>query len=211
LVPGYSFAGDRTTVEAALADLPNQRSNTFCVDNNGLTGNASDAIHFNAPSQRLLGQRYASALIGFRADPFLLYLGGYYNPAELADPGLTAPDGDNDHDGTCNFLEYAFLTDPSRATAAPPPGYETVTIPGAGEFPAISFRQRFDTEAPQYVVEVSSDLTNWTSNADGPAVTASVGSPVDNGDGTSTVTVRHVAPVSAAARTRFLRVRVISN
>ena len=71
-VPGYTFGGDRATVEAALTDLLNQRTNTFCVDNNGLSGNASDRIHFNAPSQRLLGQRYAAAMINFYTDPFAL-------------------------------------------------------------------------------------------------------------------------------------------
>jgi len=204
------FAGlpNRAIVEAALDDLPNQRSNTFSVTNNGLRGNASDAIHFDAASQRTLGQRYAAAMINFYADPFLLYLGGYLTPAGLANPTLNQPNGDNDHDGYNNYLESAFLTDPSKPESTPPVSGGSVTIPGQGKFPAISFRKRFDTEAPQYVVDVSSDLANWTSNLDGPMVTEAISSPVSNGDGTSNVTVRALTEITPATPKRFLRVRV---
>ncbi|MDB4537920.1 sialate O-acetylesterase, partial [Akkermansiaceae bacterium] len=59
LSPSHTFSGDRTAIEAALADLPNQRTNTSCVDNAGLSGKAGDTIHFDEASQLLLGQRYA--------------------------------------------------------------------------------------------------------------------------------------------------------
>jgi hypothetical protein len=197
----------RTTVEAALADLPNRLSNTFCVDNDGLRGRADQLIHFDSYSQRLLGQRYAAAVSAMRADPFRLYLGGYHTPAELADPLVTSPLGDNDGDGLRNYLEYAFLTDPARPQAIIPFWHTTVTIPGEGDFPAISFRQRFDSDAPGYIVQVSGDLASWQQNEDGLApVTALVGVPLDNGDGTFTTTVRDLAPLGSGRR--FLRIRV---
>ena len=215
LMPGYPFTFTDTDgvkgsvkVEAALADISNQRTNTFCVDNNGLVGNASDPIHFNAPSQRLLGQRYAAAMNTIYADPFRLYLGGFHSPAGLLIPQNTDPAGDTDGDGYSNFLEFSFLTDPTKAEAIAPVSFSRVTIPGEGEFPAISFRQRFDTEAPQYVVQVSDDLTTWQSNLAGqPPVTAAVGAPISNGDGTWLVTVRSLRPVSSGSASDFIRVR----
>jgi hypothetical protein len=54
---------NRDIVEAALMDLPNRVSNTFCVDNNGLKGHADNLIHFDAASQRELGRRYAAAML----------------------------------------------------------------------------------------------------------------------------------------------------
>ena len=63
---GQSFASSlayRATVEAALADLPNQRFNTACVDNDGLIGREDQPIHFDAGSQRELGRRYAQKLL----------------------------------------------------------------------------------------------------------------------------------------------------
>ena len=200
----------RAQVEAALADLPNQRSNTHCVDNNGLSGNASDQIHFDAPSQRILGQRYANAMLNFYSNPYRLYLGGFLNPTLLGNPQTTDPLGDIDSDGIVNFLEYAFLLDPTQSQSIQPLAYGSVMVPGQGEFPAISYRRRFDTEAPEYLVTVSSDLVNWKSNLDGSAVTQPFGIPVNNGDGTSTVTERLLLPIGPANPRRFLRVSAFS-
>ena len=53
----------RATVEADLDDLPNQRFNTACADNAGLSGRDDQTIHYNAWSQRELGQRYAQKML----------------------------------------------------------------------------------------------------------------------------------------------------
>lgn len=208
--PG-AFTGlpSREIVEDALASLPNNKSNTFCVNNDGLRGRSDQLIHFDAYSQRLLGQRYAAAINSFHADPFRFYLGGFLTPTQLSDPLLTHPQGDNDGDELSNFLEFAFLTDPSKPQAITPFRQTTVEVAGEGTFPAISFRQRFDTEAPQYIVEVSRDLSTWQSNSGGSAsATVAVGNPVDNFDGTSTSTVRHVLPLSSGGQPLFFRIRV---
>jgi hypothetical protein len=198
----------RATVEAALADLPNRRTNTFCVDNAGLRGRSDELIHFDSYSQRLLGQRYAAAIHGLRADPHLLYLGGFFTPAQLALPPYSDPNGDIDGDGLASLLEFAFGTDPSKPQAGSPVTLSTVAIPGEGDFPALTFRRRVDTEAPAYLVEVSDNLNTWTGNTEGqPPVAVTVGSPVVHGDGFETITVRHVLPISSAGSS-FLRVRV---
>lgn len=57
----------RGLVEAALQDLPNQKFNTACVENSGLTGHEDEVIHFNAASQRELGRRYAQKFLTISA------------------------------------------------------------------------------------------------------------------------------------------------
>lgn len=57
----------RDLVEAALQDLPNQKFNTACVENEGLTGHEDEVIHFNAVSQRELGRRYAGQFLAIGA------------------------------------------------------------------------------------------------------------------------------------------------
>jgi len=54
-----------------------------------------------------------------------------------------------------------------------------------------------------YTVEVSPDMVNWSS---GPSATTQVSS-TSNGDGTSTVIVRDLTPISPGS-TRFIRVCV---
>lgn len=199
----------RATVEAALTDLPNRRTNTFCVDNNGLRGRSDQLIHFDAYSQRILGQRYAAAMLNLQSDPQKLYLGGYLTPEQLANATLTDPQGDIDQDGRKNFLEYAFLTNPVIPDPGSPVTAGNVSVPGEGTFPALTFLQRTDTDAPRYTVEVSDDLVNWQGNVEGqPAVTVQVGPAIDHGNGSSTVTIRDLAPLSSGSSERFLRVRV---
>ncbi len=189
----------RATVEGAMVDLPNHRNNTFCVDNNGLRGRADQLIHFDSYSQRLLGQRYAAAMAGFYADPYRLYLGGFLTPAEMADALRTDPAGDIDGDGRENFIEYACLSDPTATDAGP------LMALTAGNFPAVSYLQRTDTEAPEYVVEISSNLAAWAWNTEGQLpVTEEVGLPVDQGNGSAIVTVRPLEPTPSG----FFRLRV---
>jgi hypothetical protein len=195
----------RAAVEAALSDLPNQRTNTFCVDNSGLRGRGDQMIHFDAYSQRLLGQRYAAAMTTFYADPMRQYFGGFYTPSQLAQPATLAPTGDNDGDGIVNFLEYAFRTNPASPNDGLAFTTSRINIPGSGDFPTIAFRQRTDTAAPQYIVEVTDNLAApWQ-----PAVTAPVGTPIANGDGTATATVRHIEPITPGTPARFFRIRVL--
>ena len=207
----YTGLPDRMPVEAALADLPNQRSNTFCVDNAGLRGIENEKIHFDSWSQRQLGQRYAAAITNYHSDPFTFYLGGFYDPAALSDPLIVSPDGDNDSDGISNYREYAFGTDPSQADATAPYAFHAQSVAELGEFPTFSFRRRFDTEAPDYVVDMSSDLVNWQSNVEGqPEIIIEVNPPVDNGDGSWTVTVRYALPFESAGPNNFFRLKMTS-
>jgi hypothetical protein len=201
----------RAIVEGALADLPNQKSNSFCVDHNGLRGMDDEMIHFDSYSQRLLGQRYANAILDMQADPHRLYLGGFFTPAQLALPAYSDVAADVDADGIPSLLEFAFLTDPTAPDRPQPYHGLTVSIPGAGNFSALSFRRRLDSAAPDYLVEVSTDLQTWRSNGDGqgPDVTVEHGTPLANADGTETATIRMLAPVSGEDPQGFIRLRVL--
>lgn len=207
----YNVLTDRGPVEAALGDLPNQRTNTACVDNSGVYGRSDQAIHFDSASQRELGKRYANAMNTLRADAFRLYLGGFYTPAEMNDPAISSPQNDNDRDGSNNFLEFAFLSDPSRGASVPRMSTEAITIPEEGKFLSITYRQRTDDDAPSYVAEVSSNLSAWANNGGGTSVTTAVGLPIDNGDGTATVMVRDRTAITPETPFRFMRLSVTGN
>jgi hypothetical protein len=206
----YTGLPSRAVVETALADLPNHKSNTFCVDNNDLRGMDDEMIHFDSYSQRLLGQRYANAILNMQADPHLLWLGGFFTPSQLALPAYSDVQSDVDGDGINSLLEFGFLTSPSVPDHPQPYRQATVTIPGEGNFSALTFRRRLDSDAPTYFVEVSSNLQTWRANGDGLGldVTAEHGTPVPNGDGTETVTVKTLAPIINPNARNFMRLRV---
>lgn len=166
--------------------LPNHRNNTFCADNNGLRGHSDELVHFDAYSQRLLGQRYAAAMLDFYSDPYLLYLGGYLTPAQMQDPVLTDPLRDNDGDGRSNFLEYALRFNPMQADFSAP-----LDLSFSGQTPRLSYNKRTDTEAPVYSIDFSTNLVDWVNNA----VVEVEGSPVDHNDGSATVTVQPVEAI----------------
>ena len=63
--PPYTWAD---TVNAALSNLPSIVSNTACVPAGDLT-HIGDEVHFDAPSARELGRRYAAALATLEPPP----------------------------------------------------------------------------------------------------------------------------------------------
>lgn len=117
--------------------------------------------------------------------------------------GATPPDAaaDADIDGVPNLLEYAFGTDPTVAN----PGSAPVAEVGSfGETKSLTVTYQRDTAISDatVVVEVSTDLVNWSS---GDGVTAQVGSQPLGGT-LERVTVRDLADSAAYSR-RFIRVR----
>jgi hypothetical protein len=135
---------------------------------------------------------------------------------QTANSGDAADDNDFDADGLANLLERAFGTNPTLAdldpSAAIPP-YQSIVPDAGGDYLAITYRRlaggtgttgvNYGADGITYTVEYDGDLDDpWSTGS-----VAAVGSPVDNGDGTETVTVRLTTPVSAAAE-QFIRLQV---
>ena len=100
--------------------------------------------------------------------------------------------------GLTNLQLYAQGWDLTTAGVAGLVTPGTITV-GAEQFFTLAFLVRDDFEGVTIVPEVSGDLLLWSPG------TAEV-SRLSNGDGTTTVTVRDLVPISAA-RERFLRLR----
>ena len=69
------------------------------------------------------------------------------------------------------------------------------------EYLTLTYRRRRDTPPLSYTVEVSSDLSDWQPTPH------QIGTPLDNGDGTDSITVRDLQPIASGVR-RFIRLAV---
>jgi hypothetical protein len=106
--------------------------------------------------------------------------------------------GDPDGDGIPNFVEYALGLDPNVQQTAP-----VVVVVAAGRL-TLSYRRPHPAPTDvTYIAEVSPTLStvDWKS---GPSYTAET--VAENGDGTETVTVTDLAPLSSAPA-HYVRVR----
>lgn len=114
---------------------------------------------------------------------------------------FAAPDlGDDDSDGLVSLLEYGLGTHP--LTASRPPSQSLVKVSNS-DYLALTFRRRIGASGLNYIVEATGDLVN------GPWLPDPVqfATPVDNGDGTETVTFRDIVPTGSTP-SRFLRLRL---
>ena len=122
----------------------------------------------------------------------------------LASQGETDPDSSFYGSSLSNLLAYALGAD-LLATGTPEDALPTFSIVSNGEnnYPALNFRVRQGSNPLTYLVEISDDLDTWQS---GPNHTAQFSAMTDNGDGTSTLTIRSVTTIASH---QFLRLRVI--
>ncbi len=125
-------------------------------------------------------------------------------------PGLentadAAGDADPDGDSIVNLFEFAFGLNPqARDPISRAPN--VFSVADAGElWPAITFRRRTANPAGvSYIVEESTDLALWQAV---DAATHQLGAPVNQLDGTETVTIRGTHAIGAGQS--FLRLRVV--
>ena len=117
--------------------------------------------------------------------------------------GATDPDAPFGPSSMSNLLAYAVGAD---LTPTPEAALPTLAIvdDGGTAYPALRYRLRQDAVEITYLVEISDDLVLWQS---GEAFTTQVGAPVDNGDGTLTLTMRSLQSV-ASKPNQYLRLRV---
>jgi hypothetical protein len=115
----------------------------------------------------------------------------------------TDPEAPFGHSSLSNLLAYAVGADLASAPEAALPKILIVNDGGV-DYPALIYRVRKGASALAYEVEMSGDLVTW--HGDG-AMAVEVGFPQGNGDGTETVTIRSIAPVSLGSR-EFMRLRI---
>jgi len=106
---------------------------------------------------------------------------------------LTPADGDPDHDGMNNLLEYSMNTDPVVANKSPVTySFETV---GSEKYLCITYPKNPTATNITYSAETSSDLIHWASDA--------VKIPIN----TISEKVRDIVPISISPQ-RFIRLKV---
>ncbi|MDP7306053.1 MAG: lamin tail domain-containing protein [Roseibacillus sp.] len=124
----------------------------------------------------------------------------HFTENEMSDPLVTGDSLDLDSDTLGTVLEYGFGRNPRTSDAAE--SYRaSIVNDGGTDYLAMTFRRQKNSLDLTYLVEVSSDLSDWTT------VNTLTGTPVDNGDGTETVTIRDNAAVSPDTP-RFGRITV---
>lgn len=126
----------------------------------------------------------------------------YFSEAELLDNAISGSLADADADGVSNLLEHIFGTNLRDASSIDLPAVSMLND-GGETYAELSYRLRQGLTGFRVRIEASSDLAEWK-NADG---NFTIQSDVDNGDGTSTRTVRDGNPVGAQSG-RYFRIRV---
>ena len=119
----------------------------------------------------------------------------------VSDPMVTGPSVDLDADMLNTVLEYGFGRNPTTHDVEE--NYRASLVAHGGtDYLALSFRRRRNALDLSYEVQFSSDLVSWTTS------TEPFGSPLDNGDGTETITIRDHDPARSDSA-RYTRVKII--
>jgi hypothetical protein len=133
-----------------------------------------------------------------------VYYGGFarikFTTDEYANAAISGPNMDADGDGSSNLLEYSAGSQPKQNTVNLLPTQGTTMVAGA-PVGTYTFRRLKNSLDLAYYPQVSSDLETWID------LYIPVGYPVDNGDGTETVTYRDETPISENSR-RFFQLKV---
>ncbi len=123
------------------------------------------------------------------------------------DFALSGEDVDPDADGAVNLIEYVLASDPNLAQGALPFNV-VIATDGNDDYLAVEFDRRLSATDVNIVVEVSSDLENWSSGGgftNAFTTKVSIEDP-DPNDDVDTVTVRDNMRITDETR-RFIRAR----
>jgi len=115
--------------------------------------------------------------------PYALWRARFFTPAELTNPAISGDTADPDGDSIVNFVEYAFNLNPRVADHPSLPRAFLEHTAGA-TYLDVQFTRRNAPTDVAYLPQTSNDLRVWN-----PASATEL-SAVDNGDGTSLVTLR---------------------
>lgn len=100
---------------------------------------------------------------------------------------------DTDADGIPQLLEFAFGGDPNSNDRSILPTQQLV-VAGQDTYLELSVTRPINIQGITYTAQTTSDLNNWPSDAQG--IDNAAPTPVDNGDGTETLTYRRSQPLT---------------
>jgi hypothetical protein len=134
--------------------------------------------------------------------PYENWRAQYFTAAELANPAISGDGADASGDTIANLVKYAFDLNPRMVNDPALPRGFIASDSGTNYF-HLQFIERNPPADVQYIPQVSSDLTAWSSD---PSNFQQVGlDPSSNN--TAVVTMRLLAPADTAPR-RFVRVAI---
>jgi hypothetical protein len=74
---------------------------------------------------------------------------------------------------------------------------------GGSSYLTMHYRRSLSATGANFLGDIAADVGSWILDGALP-----IGTPINNGDGTETVTERDTAPVTDAAEHRFIRLRI---
>ena len=168
------------------------------VDEDSVAVDRSDPANWAIGCQ-LLGNPGAAngSIFSYTFDSWKNY---YFTAAEQLDPLISGALADRENDGIVTLLEFGLGLNPNLVDVAGLPGVAVVKD-GGEDYLSISFRRLKKPIGLTYRVWVSDNFVGWTE------VTTEVGLPIENGDGTETVTVRDSVKVGDSS-CQFIRLQV---
>jgi lysophospholipase L1-like esterase len=139
----------------------------------------------------------------YAVSPWEQWRSANFNSTELADPNISKENGDPDHDGIKNLMEYALNGDPHVNNISILPTQNIQNISGTS-YLTLTYRHHITSTDITYNVQVSGDLITWTTLAPN---TYEVGSPIPIDSATESITFRDNVS-SNGQQKRFMRLNV---
>ena len=159
-------------------------------------GQLSPALQITAATLGAAGKTF-HATFAYHLTNFLGWQSVHFIPAQIADSTISGTMADPDHDGICNLMEYALLTDPWQANA------NTIqpNIIG-GNFGFVYARRKLAADL-LYFVDVSTNLLTWDTSG------TEINQNIVSDNGSEQIVRVTEANASETYATRFFRVRVV--
>jgi hypothetical protein len=133
------------------------------------------------------------------------WLASRFTPAQLGDVQVGGHGGDPDGDGLSNLREWAQGLDPWLPCMDQPLTITIETHADGQRYLTLRYRRSLAAAGLNVFVDTAAGVGPWNLNAAVP-----VGVPLDNGDGTVTLTTRDTVPVTEQTQgSRMMRVRML--